>query len=438
MEFGFSTASGKQSQARQDTPFVMQVLGDFGGNQRHAKDPGWLMQVPVRQVDLDNIDGLWLHFSPRLDIEIDDYPLTIEPRSLDDFHPDQLYKSLPVFEELRQLREKLQDPEHSAEAMAGIMSDNPDAIDTSARQSSETTSDAGSESGDDMMTRLLGNSQRPASRPQPQQSGLDQLLHKAVAAHIVQDADPRVESATTAVDSAIAETMRKILHHPEFQTLEGNWRSLYEFVYASELGEEIVLRVCSVTKQDLLAGLPQSADSMQECGLYQLLIGRDRRAADEEGFSMLFCNYFFGANSDDIALLATLGTLADLNDAAVIGAAESELIGSSALAMQPDFDSWATTDNSFWQQLRESPIANRIGLALPRILGRLPYGQSHEQVDGFEFEGRYVAEVVDVVPPRIACRHTEHLVIAAGLIDHLEHRDWSDLNEHTGKHRLGQ
>jgi len=224
------------------------------------------------------------------------------------------------------------------------------------------------------------------SDAQTSTQSIEQLLQKAVAAHIVYDQDPRVDSAIDAIDKSIAQIMRKILHHPEFQQLEAAWRSLYELLYATEIGEDLVLKVCSISKRALIAGLPESMESMHESGLYQLLVGRQKRAIDDTGYSLLVCNYFFGNSADDIVLLASLASLAELNDAAVIGAASSELIGSASIAQQADFNSWAKIDNPMWQQLRQSPVANRIGLALPRILGRLPYGDKLEKVDSFEFE----------------------------------------------------
>jgi type VI secretion system protein ImpC len=116
------------------------------------------------------------------------------------------------------------------------------------------------------------------------------------------------------------------------------------------------------------------------------MVGRFRRAADDEGFSVLLCNYYFGGGVDDVTLLASLATLAEQHNAALIGAAESELIGSHALAQQPSHNEWSQLDNPFWKQLRESPLAGRIGLVLPRILGRLPYGREADEIESFDFE----------------------------------------------------
>ncbi len=389
MEFEFGSAGGNKPQRKESSPFVMLVLGNFAGNSRRNThpDPALLMQVPVRQVDIDNIDQLWSVFEPSLELDIAGSRVELQPRDLDDFHPDQLFHQLPLFSDLRQLRKRLLDPATSAEALAEVTASSP-APETPDQPHQVT--EEGMESGDKMFERLLGERPEQASATSTPavsaQSKLDSFLHRVVGPHVVYELDPKVDTAIDAVDMAIADTMRNILHQPDFQQLEGAWRSLYDLVQESEIGEELQLKVCNVSKDELLAGLPASAESMADSGLYQLLVGRFRRAADDEGFSVLLCNYSFGGDANDVALLATLGTLAEEQDAAVIAAAESELIGAFDLAQQPAANEWSKADNPFWNQLRESPVAGRIGLVLPRILGRLPYGRNAEEIDSFDFE----------------------------------------------------
>jgi len=387
MGFEFSLAGGKKSQRVESSPFVMMVLGDFAGNANHAtaQDPAWLMQVPVRNTDIDNIDQLWKSFAPRLEINIEGVSVTLEPADLDDFHPDYLYKTQPLFAGLRQLRKRLLDPATSSEALAEVMESSAGAADDKDFEAS-ADKPVSTESGDNMFERLLGERRAQPSPVAAASSSLDNLLQKVVGPHVVHGLDPKVDTAIEAVDKAIAESMRRILHHPEFQALEGAWRSLYDLVQETEIGEELHLRVCNVSKASLLDGLPASASALEDSGLYQLLVGRFRRAADDDGFSVLLCNYFFGGSADDVALLASLGSLAEMHDAAVIGAAKSELLGSLALHEQPAFSDWSQQENPFWRQLQESPLAGRIGLVLPRIIGRLPYGQETDQINSFDFE----------------------------------------------------
>ena len=394
MEFEFGSAGGNKPQRKESSPFVMLVLGNFAGNTRENThpDPALLMQIPVKQVDIDNIDQLWSIFEPALELDIAGSRVELVPRDLDDFHPDQLFHQLPLFSELRQLRKRLLDPVTSAEALAEVTSSGPAAEtpDQPPRVTEDAPLQGEAESGDQMFERLLGERTEQASATSTPvnsaQSKLDSFLQRVVGPHVVYELDPKAETAVEAVDLAIAATMRNILHHPDFQQLEGAWRSLYDLVQESEIGEELQLKVCNVSKDELLAGLPASAESMADSGLYQLLLGRFRRAADDDGFSVLLCNYSFGGAADDVALLATMGTLAEQQDAPVIAAAESELIGTYSLAQQPAANEWSKAENPFWNQLRESPVAGRIGLVLPRILGRLPYGRNAEEIDSFDFE----------------------------------------------------
>lgn len=387
LEFEFGMAGGNKPQRLETSPFVMLVLGEFGGNanDESANDPAWLMQVPVRNVDIDNIDQLWSVFEPRLKIDIEGSKLELVPRDLDDFHPDHLFNTLPLFAELRNLRKRLLDSATSVEALAEVTSSA-----TGQSSDSEVATDAAdpttAESGDQMFERLLGEPREQAAPVAATQDRLDSLLQRVVGPHIVYELDPKVDTAVDAVDLAIATTMRRILHHPDFQALEGAWRSLYRLLQEAEFGEDLQLKVCNVSKDELLAGLPASAEALPESGLYQLLVGRFRRGADEDGFSVLMCNYSFGGGANDMALLATLGTLAEMQGAAVIAAAESELIGTHSLVTQPAVSEWSNADNPFWNQLRQSPIAGRVGLALPRILGRLPYGRNSDEIDSFDFE----------------------------------------------------
>lgn len=387
MDFEFRMAGNGRPSRVETSPFILMVLGDFGGNVRRPEDqdPALLLNTPVRKCDIDSIDQLWNIFQPRLTLDIEGAVVEFEPRDLEDFHPDQLYTGQPLFRELRKLRSRLLDPASSAEALAEVLASAPPAAADAGPDVPEAAPSPG-ESGEGMFARLLGERRAAPAPVAAAQSGVDQLLQRVVGPYIIREPDPKVDTAVESVDQAIAASMRKILHHPAFQQLEGAWRALYDLVYGTETGEELQIKVCSLPKQALLAGLPESAEKLADCGLYELLVGRFRRAADDEGFSLLACNYEFGGSLDDVTLLSCLGTLAEAHQAAVIASALSELIGSVSLARQPAASDWSPLENPFWQQLRESPVAERIGLVMPRVLGRLPYGRETEEIDSFEFE----------------------------------------------------
>jgi type VI secretion system protein ImpC len=88
-------------------------------------------------------------------------------------------------------------------------------------------------------------------------------------------------------------------------------------------------------------------------------------------------------------LLADLGAIAA--DAAVplLATAAPSLLGRERLEERADPRGWMIPDPAIaeqWSDLRRSPVARWIGLALPRVLLRLPYGAATEAIESFGFE----------------------------------------------------
>jgi type VI secretion system protein ImpC len=164
--------------------------------QREGGPP--LASRPTQQVDVDSLDDVMQRMGPRLTLPIGE----IQFRQIDDFHPDRLYSRLELFQALREKRAKPAED-------------------------------------DDLLSRLLGRSpeQKPPS-PAPV-SGLDALIHSVVAPHIVKDTSAETRMFVAAVDRAIAEQMRAVLHDPAFQALEAAWRGVHWLVSNLELDESL-------------------------------------------------------------------------------------------------------------------------------------------------------------------------------------------------------
>ena len=398
MEFEFNIRGEAAGKQRQEQPFNLLILGNFCGQAAElAGEAGEIIaKRRIVHVDLDNVDELWSLFSPYLQLQLG--PLSIEwsPGDIDDFHPDQLYRTLPVFGDLRDMRNKLLDPGTAQSALDEILSAGA-VIEGEIAEAPGQPADAGPDenaAGEDaglMFERLLG---RPASQPPAQPAAtselgkLDAFIRELVAPHIVNDPDPRVETAVESVDLAIAELMRSILHHDDFQALESCWRSLFDMVSELELDEDLHLYVCDIRREELLAGLPEPGTELQECALFQLLVERRRQATDDTPWTVIVGDYFFGRDSEDIALLTALGAAAAVNRGIFLGGARPGMLGCSTTAELADARYWSSAgdDSTLWQSLRTSPVADRIGLALPRVLARLPYGEETEEIDSFHFE----------------------------------------------------
>ncbi len=155
-------------------------------------------------------------------------------------------------------------------------------------------------------------------------------------------------------NAALGERLNAMLHHPRFQALESAWRGLD---FAVRQMDDVAARILVVqfSKDDLAADL--ASDNLRGTRLYSLV--HSRRWAAAIGLHSF--------NETEIELLARVALVA--GDARVPYLAEGSTGIASALG-----------------EFREIPEAAWLGLALPRLLLRLPYGSRTSPIDSFEFE----------------------------------------------------
>lgn len=358
----FAKAAPRPRPGDRDLPFRMLILGDFSGR-RTRGELGHGLRTPLR-VDLDNFETVLGKLAPTVDLEFDAggrVPVTIE--TMEDFTPDRLFERLAVFEMLRTLRVKLGDPASFAEA-ADLLGR------TASRSVAEMT---GGQSGADSIEGLL---ERPAvSVAKACTAGLvDSLVRQAVDPHVVRDADPRQAGMIAALEADIAGLMNSILHHPAFQAVEASWRGLDLLIHSLDLDEQLALYVLDATREELeeqLASSPEASGS----DLYRIVA----EPAGGAPWSVLVGDYVFETNEPDCLLLERLGILAAKAGAPFLATMNPALFVTPRTGRSTD-------DSKAWGALRASPVAASIGLALPRVLLRLPYGERKEPVSSFAFE----------------------------------------------------
>lgn len=231
----------------------------------------------------------------------------------------------------------------------------------------------------------------PADPPaRPAASGataIQGLLQSVVQPHIVWT-DPRQPAWVAAVDAAIGDQLRAILHQPAFQALEATWRSIHHLV-SNYSDDTVQIFLLDASRQELLADLRVAGGDPKATGLYRLLIERGIQMPDGEPWAALVGDYRFGAGPEDVALLALLGSLAAQSGGPFLAAATQELLGChsvTALADPAQWQSLPAEAEQRWQALRGCVVAPWIGLALPRVLLRLPYGTKTDPVEAFAFE----------------------------------------------------
>jgi len=71
---------------------------------------------------------------------------------------------------------------------------------------------------------------------EPWSGDLQRFLEHVVRPYLVQIDTARQAMLIEAVDQALAQQVRSVLHHPGFQQLEAAWRSLHWLVHSAETG----------------------------------------------------------------------------------------------------------------------------------------------------------------------------------------------------------
>jgi type VI secretion system protein ImpC len=152
--------------------------------------------------------------------------------------------------------------------------------------------------------------------------------------------------------AALCERMNALLHHPRFQTLESAWRGI-DFAVREMDDAAARIHIVQFSKEDLAIDL--ASDNLRATRLYAIL--HSRRWAGAIGLHSF--------DESEIELLARIALVAA--DASVPYLAEgSPQIGA--------------------EHFRDIPEASYLGLALPRLLLRLPYGSHTSPIDSFPFE----------------------------------------------------
>ncbi|MEC4750113.1 type VI secretion system contractile sheath large subunit [Methylomicrobium sp. Wu6] len=359
------------------------VLGDFSGRSPYRQG---LEGHSILRVDIDNFDAVMARIAPRLHLQLDtEVDLTF--RQMEDFHPDTLFQNLELFRELARIRDRLSDAAtftQAAEELRGMMQVTTE----------KPVSDVGrTKDEDDQMTfeRLLGGqgADREEQAKVRAESIVENTLEQIVARHIVADAPPFKDIYLNAVDEALSAKMRELLHHPDFQALEAAWKALWALAANLETGENLSLHVLDVSKDELFDEVSAAGENLSRSGLYRLLVDQNAGGFGGEPWSVVIGNFSFGNSPEDVALLAACGLLAAKAGGPFIAAADPVLLGCGALAESPDPHDWAEMAPAAakrWDALRQSPVAPWIGLVLPRILSRLPYGRETDPVESFAFE----------------------------------------------------
>ncbi len=208
---------------------------------------------------------------------------------------------------------------------------------------------------------------------------------------IKEDVLDTIEEMISRIDQKLTAQMNAILHAPEFQELESAWRGLHYLVFNSETDATLKIRVMNVSKGELYRTLRLYPGARwDQSPLFKRIYEAEFGQLGGEPYGCLIGDYSFSHLPTDVQLLRDLSKVAAAAHAPFFAGADPTLMGMDSWTelMNPRdlgklFD---TPDYAAWKGLRDSVDSRYVGLCMPRVLARLPYGAKSEPVEEFAFE----------------------------------------------------
>lgn len=208
-------------------------------------------------------------------------------------------------------------------------------------------------------------------------------------AGMAKDAEAAINARIAEIDRVLSAQVNEIMHHEEFQKLEGSWRGLHHLVFESETGTNLKIRVLNTSKKDLARDL-ERAPEFDQSALFRKVYEEEFGTFGGAPFGALIGDYDFTNHPQDIALLEKIGSVAAAANAPFVAAASPQLFGWDSftqLAEVRDISKiFERTEYAKFRSFRESEDSRYVGLTLPHTLMRLPYGSETNPTEAFNFE----------------------------------------------------
>ena len=219
------------------------------------------------------------------------------------------------------------------------------------------------------------------------------LAEQALAgtALISDDSIKSIEAIVAELDRKLSEQVNAILHHEDFQSLEGTWRGLHYLVNNTETDETLKIRVLNIKKKELGRTLKRfKGTAWDQSPIFRKIYESEYGTAGGEPYGCLVGDYHFDNSPPDVELLNGIAQVAASAHAPFIGAAAPSLLGMDSWEQLGDprdlTKIFQTPDYAPWRSLRSADDSRYLTLTMPRFLSRLPYGAQTDPVDEFDFE----------------------------------------------------
>src|SRR5436309_6120392 len=110
---------------------------------------------------------------------------------------------------------------------------------------------------------------------------------------VSKDVETNIKFWIGELDKKLSAQLNEVMHHPDFQKLEGTWRGLHYLVHESETGENLKIRVLNVSKRDLFRDLERAVE-FDQSAVFKKVYEEEYGQLGGSPYGVLVGDYDFG------------------------------------------------------------------------------------------------------------------------------------------------
>ena len=396
-----------------ELPFVVGVLADLAGTQTNKLSP--LTERNFISIDQTNFERVIAAIQPRLNYKLDlqeenqwlpNKTLNVDLlfNSIDDFYPVRIVERVESLDVVYRLRCYLRDLLARMDGNDSLIDLTNKILTDSIMQHTLTTTYIGKTESEwsDIKLDPVGEKLIAYGALIYDQSQLPKAK-KMIGAFVTAVLNPWITTKPTnhpadcvtlinsrinSIDSELSKALSLIMHHPEFQRLEGTWRGLAYLVNNTKTGDHLKIKVLNVSQSELLSDMANE-QGIHESALHSLLYDGTNGIEGSEPYSVLIGDYEIGKSPLDFTFLRLISQIAKRVNTPFItniyakSFDQADMVNSQKLGdLSAIFDK---TELMYWQNFQDFDFAHFVTLTLPRIMIRLPYSPQDNPVEEFSF-----------------------------------------------------
>jgi type VI secretion system protein ImpD/type VI secretion system protein ImpC len=197
-----------------------------------------------------------------------------------------------------------------------------------------------------------------------------------------------------AIDTAVSEQVDAILHDKRLQKLEGSWRGLAWLVDGADQGTRLKIKLLNIGWAEICRDLERAIE-FDQSHLFRKIYEEEFGTPGGEPYGLLIVDHEVrhrpgpGSRTDDVTALASLSSVAAAAFAPVILGASPALLEVDSftdLAVVTEVTAaLRNADHARWRSLAARADMRFVGLALPRLLARLPWQDDGTRADSVRY-----------------------------------------------------